>query len=113
MVRVVNIKEYNPSADYAVFRLEQEIEDSKKMGEHALIVVHGYGSHGRGGLIKQNAVQFLKSAQHFGKIKGFVPGEMWCDTNPLKQYACEKNPELILHSQIGNLNSGVSIVVID
>ena len=77
MVRVVNIKENLPPADYAVFMLDVAIEDAKKLGEKALIVVHGYGSHGKGGAIKKAVINYLNSAKKTNKIITFVAGDKW------------------------------------
>lgn len=112
MVRVVNIKEDNPPSDIAVFNLSVAINDAKKMGEKALIVIHGYGSHGKGGLIKKETLRFLEKIKHSGEISDFVLGENWGEFNEQKKSACEKCPELILHSQLSGLNSGVSVVIL-
>jgi len=112
MTRVVNIKENNPSADVAVFNLSVAINDAKLMGEKAIIVVHGYGSHGQGGLIKKMAVEYLSTAVKNREIAFFVPGENWGEFNELKIKACEICPDLIINSQLAGLNSGVTVIVL-
>lgn len=112
MIEVINIKSNYPPADVAVFDMGVAINDAKRKGVKALIVVHGYGSHGMGGLIKKMAVDYLSTARKKGEITLFVKGENWSDLNPDKIKACEICPELILNPQLNNMNSGVSVVIL-
>ena len=112
MVRVVNIKENMPPTDYAVFLLDSAINDSKMMGEKALIVVHGYGSHGKGGDIKRAVVEYLTTAKKNKFITTFVKGDEWGDFNEDKQLMCSVCPELILNSQLNPINSGVTAILL-
>ena len=112
MVRVVNIKENMPPKDYAVYLLDVAISDSKKMGEKALIVVHGYGSHGKGGEIKKAVVDYLTTAKKNKLITTFVKGDLWGELNPDKQLICSVCPELIINNQLNDFNSGVTVVLL-
>lgn len=112
MLKVINIKDSHPNVDYALFLLEQEIHDAKTTNTQVLVVVHGYGSHGKGGAIKKGAVQRLKQLQKQGTIRTFVCGEHWGDSNPDKMLINKLCPESILCKDIGNLNSGVTVVLV-
>ncbi len=110
-MRVVNIKEDNPNFEYAIFLLETAINDAIACGEKGLIVIHGYGSHGKGGDIKKSALSTLKSLKNRGVIKDFVKGEQWSDTNEVVKQVQKQFPELILQQNLHLLNSGVSVVL--
>lgn len=112
MTRVVNIKNDYPAADVAVFNLSVALSDAKKMGEKALIVIHGYGSHGQGGEIKKRAIEYLNNAVKNKLISFFVCGENWGEYTENKIRACEICPDLILHPQLTGLNSGVTVVIL-
>ena len=112
MVRVVNIKENMPPADYAVFLLDCAINDSKKMGDKAIIVIHGYGSHGKGGEIKKAVAEYLTTAKRNKQITTFVKGDEWGELNEDKQLICKVCPELIINSQLHSFNSGVTVVLL-
>ena len=112
MVRVVNIKENMPPKDYAIYLLDSAIEDSKKMGDKALIVVHGYGSHGTGGEIKKAVVEYLTTAKKNKKISTFVKGDEWGEFNPDRQLICKVCPDLIVSDQLHSFNSGVTVVLL-
>lgn len=110
MVKVINVKENNNSPEYAVFLLDSEINDSKSLGTNVIIVIHGYGSSGYGGVMKQEIFEFLQKAKKQKRIIDFVKGEEWGHLSEKVALICKHNPELILHSQIQNLNSGVTVV---
>jgi len=61
MISVINAKQDFPNSSYAVFLVEQEIELSEKLGVNALVVIHGYGSHGTGGVIKKGTIRGQES----------------------------------------------------
>ncbi len=112
MLKVINIKEHYPNSDYAVWLMEQAINDAKSEGIRVLVVVHGYGPHGKGGTIKMFAMQKLKILRKQGVIRTFVPGDNWCDTNEDKLLINNLCPETIISTDIGNLNSGVTVVLV-
>ncbi|MBQ7307612.1 MAG: hypothetical protein IJW82_03695, partial [Clostridia bacterium] len=62
-IKTINIKQDSPPADIAVFNLSKEIIYAKKTGIEVLKVIHGYGSHGKGGEIKKMVKKYLISAQ--------------------------------------------------
>ena len=110
MISVINAKENFPSADCAVFNVEREIELSEKLGVNAIIVIHGYGSHGKGGAIKKELHLALTKLRHNGVIINFFKGEQWGESNlEIKELKLQE-PELILHPLLNNLNSGVTVV---
>ena len=112
MFREVNIKIDNPNADYAMYLLDEEIKYSKAIGNRVILVIHGYGSHGRGGIIKQSIKEYLPDLKRRGVITDFVFGENWGDTNEIKKTICRISPELIINSNVRNINSGVSVVLV-
>lgn len=112
MIRVVNIKEDNPNTDFAMYLLDQEIKYSKAIGNRVIVVIHGYGSHGQGGLIKSAIKTYLPNLKKNHYIKDFVFGENWGETNETKKLICSICPEAILNENLQGLNSGVSVVLL-
>ena len=51
MLKLVNLKDGEFNVELALATVEIEIEQAKKEGVVAIKVLHGYGSHGRGGII--------------------------------------------------------------
>lgn len=112
MLRVINIKKDFPNTDYAMFLIDQEIKYSKAVGCRAFVIIHGYGSHGQGGAIKEAVKTYLPELKKKKIISDYVFGENWGDMNQVKMRMCEICPELILHENLQGLNPGVSIVLI-
>lgn len=111
-MRVINIKEDNPNVDYALFLIDEEIRYSKAIGNRVVIIIHGYGSHGKGGAIKQGVKNYLPQLKKSGMIKTYVFGENWGNTN-LDVKEIEKiSPEIILNENLSSINSGVSVILI-
>jgi len=112
MIKVVNIKKDFPNTDYALFLIDQEIKYCRAVGFRALVIIHGYGSHGQGGAIKEAVKHYLPELKKKRIIADYVFGERWGDFNPSKQNMCKICPELILQENLQSLNSGVSVVLI-
>jgi len=110
MIKIINVKLHNNTSEYAIYLTEMEILNSQKANVRVLIIIHGYGSSGQGGVIKEELLNYLQSAKKFHKIIDFVKGEEWSDSNNTKIQLCRLYPQLILNSQIQNQNSGVTIV---
>lgn len=111
-MRVVNIKQDNPNVDYALFLIDEEIKYSKAVGNRVVIFIHGYGSHGQGGAIKQGVKEYLPILKKKGIISAYVFGENWGNTNEIVKEIEKISPEIILNEHLSSINSGVSVVLI-
>ena len=110
MIRVINVKKDFPTTDYALYLIDQEIAYSKAIGNLAIVVIHGYGSKGKGGVIKEAIKHYLPELKKKTIITDYIHGENWGETNPVRKKLCEICPELILHENLQCLNSGVTII---
>ena len=111
-MRIVNIKKDNPNVDYALFLIDEAIRYSRATGNRVVLIIHGYGSHGQGGAIKQGVKIYLPELKKAGVISYFVFGENWGDTNETKIEIERIDPEIILSEQLFCINSGVSFILI-
>ena len=112
MIRVINIKKDNPNSDYALFLIDEEIKYSRAIGNKCIVIIHGYGSHGHGGVIKDAVKLYLPELKKKQVISDYVFGENWGETNPIKIKMCKVAPELILQENLQSLNSGVSVIML-
>ena len=76
-MKTINLKENNNSVEQALFFMEQEIELCKLEGTPMFKIITGYGSHGRGGLIKGACEKKLKQLKQKGIITDFISGDLW------------------------------------
>lgn len=110
LIKELNIKKDMPPSDVAVATMLIEIETLKNSEYGAIKVIHGYGSHGKGGIIRRQCRQQLAQLKKQNKIKDFVAGESWGkwaidNFNVVKDF-----PQLILESDMQGYNSGITIV---
>jgi hypothetical protein len=112
MARVINVKKDFPTIDYALYLIDQEIKFSKATGNRAIVVIHGYGSSGKGGVIKEAIKNYLPDLKRKRVIIDYVHGENWGETNPIRQKICEACPDLILQENLQSLNSGVTVIFV-
>jgi|LGVE01.1.fsa_nt_gb hypothetical protein len=111
-VRRIDIKEGYPPVDVAIFLLEREIEMGKLEGIKVLKVIHGYGSNGKGGLIKKQVKVFLKEQKRLGKITDYVHGEGWSNHKVKPMGLLGVAPELLLNLDGEQYNMGITIVIL-
>ena len=111
-MRVINIKKDNPNVDYALFLIDEEIRYSRAVGNRVIVIIHGYGSHGQGGAIKQGVKEYLPRLKKSGVISTYVFGENWGKTNPDVKEIEHISPEIILNENLSGINSGVSVILI-
>lgn len=111
MLKVINLKE-EVGLESALLKLDNEIKFAKLEGTSALIVIHGYGSHGKGGVIKKEVQNLLTNLQKAKKIETFIPGEKWGEMREDRKFLERIYPEIILQEQLHNLNNGVTIILL-
>lgn len=81
-VKEVNLKLGSPNTHEALERLLQALNDAMVEGADRLVVVHGYGSSGRGGLIRNAVRKRLREWQASGRVRELRFGEDGRSMNP-------------------------------
>ena len=71
----LNIKEGMPSVCEAMDFLKNSLNRCRHNSYKCILVIHGYGSAGKGGAIHDKARQWLKAQERNGKIKSVIFGE--------------------------------------
>ena len=74
-VRTVNLEKGLPTVEQALVRLRQELAQGRAQGYRALLFIHGYGSSGEGGAIRQEVRRLLVYLRDKRQINDFLPGE--------------------------------------
>ena len=109
-MRYLNLKENGATVEYAMAVLEIEIENAKKAGEVAIKILHGYGSHGKGGAILVELKKKLFHWKRSGFIKDYFGGDKWnmFDEKTLKILEHDKN--MFGDEDLNKSNPGISII---
>ena len=104
----INIKQEMPLVADALNFLKNSIDRYKRDKYDVVLVIHGYGSSGKGGAICEKARQWLKAQERGGKIKQVIFGE---DFNLYNFAALAlKNKCRELESLMRVCNNGVTVV---
>ena len=71
----INIKEGMPLVSEAMDHLKNSLDRCRRNKYKCVLVIHGYGSTGKGGAIHDKARQLLKAQERIGKVKSVIFGE--------------------------------------
>ncbi len=81
-VRLINIEHGYPKVEEAIKKLKFELSTLRQTKVRTVKVIHGYGSSGTGGSIRQATRRYLSEQQQSGRIKAFAPAKV---SAPLKR----------------------------
>ena len=110
--RQVNIKEGMPFAGEALTRLKTSIGAARAQGVRVLSVVHGYGSSGKGGIIREECRKYLDVLRANGQIADFVYGENLGKHAPQGKNLLKRFPQLDNYRDCQVSNPGITVVVL-
>ena len=108
----IDIKSDRQTVNEAIAQFLVEAEAYQKGGFKVMKVIHGYGSHGVGGAIKQ---EFLKTCLHLKNrkiIEDYICCDHWTDKNTTRKIAINYCPDLLADGELSHLNPGCSIVIL-
>src|SRR5258708_34333167 len=74
-MRIVNLEEGMPRVDEARLRMQHELHRAREQGAKALKLVHGYGSSGVGGVLRNELQKELRRLAAEGSVRGFIRSE--------------------------------------
>ena len=105
MLKVINLELGRPYVKEALIRLDEGLKSCKKEGISIVKIIHGYGSTGKGGVIRGECREALSKRSDIKKI---VYGEDFKILNRDAFDMKQKEPELenLFHCN----NRGVTIV---
>jgi hypothetical protein len=110
--RVVNLERGLPTVAQALARLEAELETAWRQKYRVLTFIHGYGSSGKGGAIKDAVRRQLEYYKHQGRINELITGENFSSRSGSGRQLLRRFPTLTTHSDLNRSNPGVTLVVL-
>jgi hypothetical protein len=112
IIKVVNLEDGMPRVEQALLRMQHELAIARGKGIVALKLIHGYGSSGAGGALRDELQKELRRASSAKSITCFVAGEEWTISDETTWRLLKKFPEWKPDSDLGRGNKGISIVVL-
>ncbi|MDD2295457.1 MAG: hypothetical protein PHT29_05325 [Eubacteriales bacterium] len=78
-VRYINLERGFPTVDLAVRDMVGQLGTYKRMGYRALVFIHGWGSSGTGGGIRNGVRKKLRERSLSGLVQDFCSGDEWVE----------------------------------
>ena len=110
--RLINLERGLPTVEQALRRLDTELESCRLQGYRILTLIHGYGSSGKGGAIRDAVRRQLRYYKHRGRINTVVTGEEFSSRTGAGRQLLRRFPVLGRHTDLNRANPGVTLVVV-
>lgn len=104
----INLEEGMPTCDEAMDKLKSSLKLAKQSKYKCAVIIHGYGSTGKGGAIRIKARQWLNAQVRNGSLKAAVNGEDFGVLNEKARELRGRFPEL--ERLLNVFNHGVTVV---
>ena len=111
-VLIANLEIGWPTANEALLRLDFELARARRAGAAVVKVIHGYGSSGTGGVLREVVQAELRQLVEQREIRAFVAGEDWRISNETSWDMQKRVPELKQDRDLGRMNKGISMVLL-
>ena len=105
--RTVNIEKGMPHAESAKILLQNHIVMAKRTGVKVLKIIHGYGSSGKGGVLRTELRKMLNGMKNTVTV---IYGENFSIFDDQTRQALAQYPELRKDKDLENTNQGVTLL---
>jgi hypothetical protein len=109
-IYIANIKADLPTVAEGRQRLAAALDKARAAGAEAVKVIHGYGSSGVGGALREALRRSLAKRKKEGHIRGFVAGEKWDLFDPAARAILDACPDLGRDPDLNRYNEGITVV---
>ncbi len=108
--KTINLEQGLPTVDQALNRLQQEVSAARLEQIRLLTLIHGYGSSGKGGSIRQECRKLLDYLLNSGDICAVIYGENFNRRHGFVKQLLRRFPRLATHPHLNNRNRGITLV---
>lgn len=107
-----NLEAGLPSADQALERLERTLREARFCGAKVVRLIHGYGSTGRGGKIREAVRRELGRKLACGEVRAVVYGENYSPNANATRDLLSRFKELKTTERPDSSNPGLTLIEI-
>lgn len=110
--KLLNLEDGRPTVRQMELRLDRELFSASHDGTDLLKLIHGYGSTGVGGALRDAVRATLARHKNNGKIQDFIVGEDFRISDQATWNLLKRAPELKQDRDLGRGNKGITVVVL-
>lgn len=110
--KTINLKQGMPTVEQALLRLARELAQAKLERRRVLTLIHGYGSSGAGGVIREEVRARLHLLKHQGQLNEVVCGEDFSERSGLGRNLLRRFPVLRRHGDLNRSNPGITLAAL-
>ena len=108
----VNLENGMPLVEEAISRMKTGIQEMRVSRVKAVKLIHGYGSTGRGGKIRDGVRSELADMKRRKLIRDYIPGEDFGPVDEAFRRLAEQDKSITRDPDYGRMNHGITIVVL-
>jgi len=110
--KTINLEEGRPTVNVGLLRLDHALAAARTARVPVLKLIHGYGSSGVGGRLREEVWQALTRHKRDGLISEFIPGEDFRLSNQTSWELLKRDKAIKEDRDFGRANRGITIVVL-
>lgn len=110
--KTCNLERGRPLAEVALRRMSEALEEARRTGVTVLTFIHGYGSSGKGGVIRGECRRSLDYMKSKGVIQEVIAGEDFCKRSGVVKGLVSRYPRLASDRNLSSGNRGITVVVL-
>jgi len=110
--KTVNLEAGRPVVEIALKKMNEVIEDSIRNDVKVLTIIHGYGSSGKGGVIRSECRKVLEFLKSKGAISDYIAGEDFNRRSGPVRALLHRYPQLAADKHLNRGNRGISLVIL-
>ncbi len=109
---MINLEEGRPTVNVGLLRLDHALAEARTDRVPLLKLIHGYGSSGVGGELREQVWKALDALQRSGRIAAYIPGEDFRESNQASWELVKRNKAIRNDRDFGRGNRGITLVVL-
>ncbi len=110
--KIINLEEGHPTVNVGLLRLDRAVISARAQGTPLLKLIHGYGSTGVGGRLREEVWKALDRFKRGGLIVDFIPGEDFRLSNEGSWELIKRDRAIKEDRDFGRANRGITIVIL-
>lgn len=106
----VNLEDGLPTVEQALSRLDTALLRARESGANLMRLIHGYGSSGVGGRLREAVRIQLNDLAQRGRIRSYISGEDYGPRSLQTKRLMKQYPSLMRSERTDSRNPGITLV---